>query len=94
MHRKDRKTKGGNAMIAVNSGIPSSQISSFLLQTTWRWWLYLFISSYHPVTICEVYIPPNSDSKYYHSLCLSSIGSSKNLIILGDFNAYDIRRLA
>ena len=75
-------------MIAVNSGIPSSQVSSpGNLEM-----MVVSVHFYHPVTICAVYIPLNSDSQYHHSLYsyLSLIGSYKNLIILGDFNASDI----
>ena len=75
-------------MIAVNSGIPSSHVSSpDNLEI-----VIVFVHSYHPVTICAVYIQPNSDSQCHHNLYsfLSMIGSYKNLIMLGDFNAPDI----
>ena len=88
IYRKDCKTKDGGTMIAVNLGIPSSQISSpDNLEM-----MVVFVHSYHPVTICAVDIPPNSDSQYHHNLYsyLSTIGSYKNLIILVDFNAPDI----
>ena len=82
------KTKDGGTMIAVNSGMPSSQVSSPDNMEI----VIIFVYSSYPVTICAAYIQPNSDSQYYHNLYffLSMIGSYKNFIILGDFNAPDI----
>ena len=75
-------------MIAVNSGIPSSQVSSPDNSEM----VIVSVHFYHLVTICAVYIPLNSDSQYHHSLYsyLSTIGSYRNLIILGGFNEADI----
>ena len=77
-------------MIAVNSGIPSSYSQVYSPDNLEM--VVVFVHPYHPVTICAVYIPPNSDSQYHHNLYsyLSTIGSYKNLIMLGDFNAPNI----
>ena len=47
----------------------------------------------NPVTVCTVYVPPNSTATYYETLFdfLSNLSNaSDQLIILGDFNFPDI----
>ena len=75
-------------MIALNSNISSKQLPtpSGLEVVTAE------ISCNTTVTLCVIYIPPNSDSSYHHYMLtyLSTIASKPHTLILGDFNYPDI----
>jgi len=89
IYRKDRSTRGGGVLIALEESIPSSIIPSpgDLEVISVRIQLNCSIS------ICTVYIPPNSNDSYI-ALLLSYladvISSSEHVIIVGDFNFPDI----
>lgn len=75
-------------MLAVNNNIPSNQLTtpSGLEVIT------VEIHCKLTVTLCVVYIPPNSNSSYHADLLtyLDSVASKSHTFILGDFNYPDI----
>ena len=87
IYRKDRVSRGGGVMMAVHFSISSKPISS---PDT----LELIVVEMKQIscTVCTVYVPPNSDLEYMSSLVsfLSTLSSSTNLIVMGDFNSPDI----
>ena len=87
VYRKDRVSRGGGVMLAVHSYISSKLISS---PDTLE--LVVVEIKQIPCTVCTIYVPPNSDLEYMSSLVsfLSTLSTSKNLIVMGDFNSPDI----
>ena len=86
--RKDRSSKGGGVMVAVKSILKSTQLTApeNLEVVT------VTVCAHRSLTICAVYIPPNSTSDYIQDLYLylSTLTSTANVILLGDFNASDV----
>jgi len=87
IYRKDRGTRGGGVLLAINSNLPSRQIPSPEN-------LCVSVSlSNTDVTFCMVYAPPNAAAIYYSDLSnyLTTIAVSPNpVFIVGDFNFADI----
>ena len=64
IYRKDRDTRGGEVLLAINNKFTTSQMSSPPD-------LELISPRIHepkPLIICIIYIPPNSNDAYYDSL--------------------------
>ena len=90
LYRKDRSSRGGGVLIAVNNIISSNLISSPSDLELVAINLNLKNES---ITVCTVYIPPKSCALYFDHLLSylhSLASSSKSLIIIGDFNMPDI----
>lgn len=87
--RKDRKTRGGGVLVAVKDSIPVQSLPT--PEDLEVVAVNLFYKEV--ITMITVYIPPSSDLSYLQSLFhyLSvTIQSSKQVILLGDFNFPDI----
>jgi len=90
LYRKDRESQGGGVLIAVNSLLPSSQLSTpdELEVATVRIVLHKKV-----ITICIVCIPPNCSDDYKYSLLSyleDTVSSSETVFIMGDLNLPDI----
>ena len=89
LYCKDRESRGGGFLIAVNSLLPSFQLSTpdELEVVTVRIALHKKV-----ITICTAYIPPNCSDDYKYSLLsyLDTVSSSETVFIMGDFNLPDI----
>ena len=87
IYHKDRVLRGGGVMLAMHSSISSKPTSSHDT-------LDLIVIEIKQVScsVCTVYIPPKSGLEYMLSLVyfLSTLFSSKYLIIMGHFNSPDI----
>ena len=87
--RKDRPSRGGGVLLAVNNTIPCQLISSPSNLEV----VCIKLNLSHPITCCVLYNPPNLLSEYCDNLLnfISNISnSSDRLILLGDFNLPDI----
>ena len=87
--RKDRSSRGGGVLIAVDASLPCSIISSPSTLEV----ITVSIGIHLPVILCTVYVPPNSTDDYQVSLLnyLTELSSSSaHVIIVGDFNLPDI----
>ena len=75
LYRKDRTSRGGGVLIAVNNLLPSYLTTSppNLEVVT----IKLCFAGNHNISICTVYIPPNPNVAYFN-------------LIVGDFNLPDI----
>ena len=90
LYRKDRESRGGEVLIAVNSLLPSFQLSTpdELEVVTLRIVLHKKV-----ITICTASIPPNCSDDYKYSLLSyleDTVSSSETVFIMGDFNLPDI----
>ena len=72
-------------MLAVNNNISSSLVYS----PTHLELLTVTLNYTKVITICLLYIPPNSDPKYISDLS-TPLCHTENLIILGDLNLPDV----
>ena len=89
IYRKDRDTCGGGVMLAVDQSIPTKIIPSPDNIEV----ISVHLLMQHPVKICVVYNPPNSERDYQHKLIsflCDIIQLSDDVIILGDFNVPNI----
>ena len=90
IYRKDRGSRGGGVLIAVNKSISSTLISSPSDLELVAINLDVGNSS---ITVCTVYVPPTA-SAVYHTNLLSYLRnltlSVKSVVIVGDFNFPDI----
>ena len=89
LYRKDRLSRGGGVLVAVNCSIPSSLLPSppDLEVASVKCGLNT------ELILCTVYVPPNSSESYLTSLFtyLSDLTCSPNqCLIVGDFNFPDI----
>ena len=84
IYRKDRSSRGGGVLIAIDQDIHSSIIFS-------PSHLEVVAVKVCNLSICTVYVPPNS-SKEYHLDMMAYLASldSNNLLIVGDFNCPDV----
>ena len=88
--RKDRESRGGGVLIAVNECLPCNSIP------TPPHIEVIAIRVNLPnkeISICTVYNPPNADLNYFSDLVhlLKSLSQKeKNLIVVGDFNLPEI----
>ena len=83
VYRKDRTSRGGGVMLAIDLSIPSKIISSPNEIEV----IVVQIFTNNPITLCLVYNPPNSTTAYQQNLLnfLTTIMlSNDNVIILGD----------
>ena len=90
LYREDRGSRGGGALIVVSDSVPSVLISSPEVLEIITVNLN-FLNG--PITLCTVYVPPNSGDDYYKTLLsyLAHVSSSADSIILvGDFNLPDV----
>ena len=82
IYRKDRDTRGGGVMLAVDRSIPNKIIPSPDDIEV----ISVHLLMQNPVKICLVYNPPNSERDYQHKLIsflCDIIQSSDDVIILG-----------
>ena len=90
IYRKDRGSRGGGVLIAVNKSISSTLISSPSDLELVAINLDVGNSS---ITVCTVYVPPTA-SAVYHTNLLSYLRnltlSVKSVVIVGDFNFPDM----
>ena len=80
-------SNGGGVMLAIKSVFKSTQlIAPDNLEV-----VSVSVLAHHNFTICAIYIPPSSKSNCIQDLYLylSTLVSSANVILLGDFNAPD-----
>ena len=87
--RKDRGTRGGGVLIAVDASIPCSVVSSPSNLEV----ITVKIGLNTPILLCTVYVPPNSSDSYQISLMAyltELLPMYEHAIILGDFNLPDI----
>ena len=86
-YRKDRKSRGGGVLIAINNDIPSQLITTHPLIEMISIELDL---SPHLFITC-LYIPPNCSDSYQQEVLnyLSTLNKDDNTILLGDFNIPD-----
>ena len=88
IYRKDRSSRGGGVLVAVRENL-----SAFLINSPDNLEvLTIKLGSVNHVTLCTVYVPPNSKPEYHKDLLdyLVSLGTTSNLVIVGDFNCPDI----
>ena len=90
LYRRDRDSRGGGVLIAVNNLTPSILIPSpsNLEVVT----VSVHLTGYS-ICLCVVYCPPNSEVSYFDQLIafLHSLASREaHLLIIGDFNLADI----
>ena len=89
IYRKDRKSRGGGVLVAVKETIPTTLVPSpDNLEV-----ITVSINSGLPITLCTIYIPPNSSDTYQSSLLSylrDLINSNEHLVLVGDFNLPDI----
>ena len=90
LYRKDRGSRGGGVLVAVSESVPSVLIPS-------PEDLEIIAVNLHclngPITLCTVYVSPNSGDDYHKRLISYLIhvtSSAVNVIIVGDFNLPDI----
>ena len=89
LFRHDRQTRGGGVLIAVSDKIPCLELTSPESLET----ICVRLNLPNPITVCVVYVPPNSASTYYETLFayISDLSNnSDKVIIIGDFNFPDI----
>ena len=89
-YRRDRGSRGGGVLIAVNDNLPSILIPSPPNLEVVSISLCLPVIQ---ISICTVYIPPNPDVAYFNQLIDFLLTLSSNcefLIVIGDFNRPDI----
>ena len=83
LYRKDRLSRGGGVLVAVNCSIPSSLLPSPPdLEVA-----LVKICLNKELILCTVYVPPNSSKSYFTSLltCLSDLTCFPNqCLIVGD----------
>ena len=87
IYRNDRQSKGGGIMIALNNHLSSKGISTpDDLELT-----AVYLHQYH-LTICVVYITPNTPIEYHKKLYdyLDTLPHNEHILLIGDFNAPDI----
>ena len=48
----------------------------------------------NPITLCTVYVSPNSDEAYHNTLINYLISLPNPVVIVGDFNTPDINRIS
>ena len=91
IYRKDRESRGGGVLIAVNDLLPSMLIPSPPnLEVVC---IKLCLSGDHIISLCSVYVPPNPDITYFNQLIafLKFLAANEEIIIIvGDFNLPDI----
>ena len=90
IHRNDRKSRGGGVLIATKNNIPAMLISKPDHIEIISLHLHLHI----PLTLCCIYIPPNSGNILINDLTshVSDLVSShsNDILLVGDFNMADI----
>ena len=89
LFRKDRPSRGGGVLIAVNNIFPCQLITSPENLET----ICIKLMLPNPITLCVNYVPPSSTAVYYDNLFnffLHLHEVSVRMIILGDFNLPDI----
>ena len=89
VYHKDRGSRGGGVLIAVHESVPSVLISSPEELEIITVNLNCLIG---PITLCTVYVPPNSGDDYHKHLLsyLAHVTSSDvGVIFVGDFNLPD-----
>ena len=79
-------SKGGGVMLAITIFKSTQLIAPDNLEV-----VSVSVLAHHDFTICVIYIPPSSKSNCIQDLYLylSTLVSSANVILLGDFNAPD-----
>ena len=86
IYSKDRSSRGGGVMLAVKHSIPSHALNISMESET----LCAHIGNENSVTLCLVYVPPNSPEMHIQSLCdyiSTTVSHSNNkYLLLGDFN--------
>ena len=86
IYRRDWSFRGGDVMLAVKHSIPS-HASNILMESES---LCVHIGNENSVTLCLVYVPPNSSETHIQSLCdyiSTTVSHSNNkYLLLGDFN--------
>ena len=65
IYRKDRSSRGGGMMLAVKHSIPSHAADILMESKT----LCVHIGNEISLTLCLVYVPPNSLKLHIQSLC-------------------------
>ena len=88
LYRKDRKSRGGGILIAVDSSVSSilSHSPADLEVITIKVGTQKSI-----ITVCAVYVPPNIGDNYQNvllSYLTEMVSTSDHIIIVGDFNIY------
>ena len=89
LFRKDRPSRGGGVLIAVNNNISCQRLNSpkdleiICIKSNLK----------DQITVCVTYVPPNSTTTYCDNLfsfLYNLLNDSGKLIVLGDFNFPDI----
>jgi len=89
LFRHDCQSHGGRVLIAVGDKIPCQKLTSPESLEA----VYVRLNLPNPITVCAVYVPPNSASTYHETLFafISDLSNnSDKVIIIGDFNFPDI----
>ena len=89
LFRKDRPSRGGGVLIAVNNNISCQRLNSpDDLEI-----ICIKLNLKDQITVCVTYVPPNSTTTYYDNLfsfLYNLLNDSGKLIVLGGFNFPDI----
>jgi len=85
---KDRSSRGGGVLIAVNNRISCSQVTS--PDDLEAIGIQLCLSN--PITVWVIYVPPSSISDYnnFFDFLRNFRDVHDNLILMGDFNFPDV----
>ena len=89
LFRKDRPSRGGGVLIAVNNNISCQRLN---LPDDLEI-ICIKLNLKDQITVCVTYVPPNSTTTYYDNLfsfLYNLLNDSGKLIVLGDFNFPDI----
>ena len=89
IYRKDRDSRGGGVMIAINNKIPSKQLPS---PDNLDALIVQLLCNKKTFTLCLLYIPPNVSSACQEHIqnFLPDLSRYDNLILMGDFNLPDV----
>ena len=86
IYHNDQSSRGGVVMLVVKHSIPSHALNILAESET----LCVHIGNKNSLTLCLVYIPPNSPESHIQSLCdyISTTVShfDNKYLLLGDFN--------
>ena len=89
IHRKDRSSRGGGVLVALNNSIGSVVIPSPPDLEL----IAVKITFHHPLILCVVYVPPSPTDDYRSSLLLhldNLYSTNDSVIVVGDFNCPDL----
>ena len=85
LYRKDRNSRGGGVLIAIDNSIPSCCMHSPADLEL----VCVQVGMSHPFYLCTVYIPPSASLSYFESVLSffsDILSANTSCILCGDFN--------